>query len=114
MLKRRSSILSRRKRSSLTPIARACSHCVSVAYQMRFFGDAPYSPNMRKQNGERLIVVIEKRGLLNNANNNDQEDGSQKSQPDSKEFRSDGVEWSAGVLPLTSELPSSAYEERGS
>jgi hypothetical protein len=42
-------------------------HCVSVAYQMQFFGDAPLSPNMRKQNVERLVVVIEKRGLLNNS-----------------------------------------------
>jgi isoquinoline 1-oxidoreductase subunit alpha len=64
---------------------------------------------------ERLVAAI-RNARPTVTTNNDQEDGSRKSQPvdTSKEFRSGQVERSAGVLPLASERSSTAYEERGS
>jgi len=65
---------------------------------MQFFADAPLSTNMRTQMQNALWRPIlqarptEQQPIINN---NDQEDGPKKSQPDSKEFRSDGVERSA-------------------
>jgi len=79
----------------LTAIAFACCRCVSIADQMQFFADAPLSTNMRTQMQNALWRPIlqarptEQQPIINN---NDQEDGPKKSQPDSKEFRSDGAE----------------------
>jgi isoquinoline 1-oxidoreductase subunit alpha len=65
---------------------------------------------------KRLVAAITKAQPTVTTTNNDQEDGSRKSQPvdASKEFRNDQVERSADVLPHASERSSTAYEERGS
>jgi hypothetical protein len=70
--------------------------CVRVADQISILCECPAFAKHADANIEDLAVAIRQaRPTETTANNNDQEDGSKKSQPDSKEFRSDGVERSA-------------------
>jgi hypothetical protein len=66
-LKRRSCLFSRQQRSSLSQML-LLVYCVSAPDQMQFFPDAPFSPNMRKQNVQRIAAAIRRAsGLLNNS-----------------------------------------------
>jgi Tfp pilus assembly protein PilP len=69
--------------------------CVSATDQMQIFP----MPRFRQTCGSKYKSPCgtdpTSGAYRTTTNNNDQEDGSQKSQPDSKEFRSDGIERSA-------------------
>src|SRR6266850_6377588 len=70
--------------------------CVRVADQISILCECPAFAKHADANMEDLVVAIRRaRPTETTASNNDQEDGSKKSQPDSKEFRTDGVERSA-------------------